>query len=91
MDRRLSLFYDNFHANKIKPYIDNNPNNFPEGFDKQPGEITKNRWEVKKVRKYHTAPHTGKNKYPVQWKGYGSDDDEWINCKNISLESIQDF
>jgi len=27
----------------------------------------------------------------VAWKGYGSDDDEWIKFEDISLEIIQDF
>jgi len=27
----------------------------------------------------------------VRWKGYGSDDDEWINFEDISLEIVQDF
>ncbi|HEY4153194.1 MAG TPA: hypothetical protein VGM38_07715, partial [Pseudolysinimonas sp.] len=90
-DRRLALIHDTFHVSKIKPYIENSPHNFPGRHDKQPGEINKGRWEVEKVLEYRTAPRTGKNQYLVRWKGYGNNDDEWINFEDISLEIVQDF
>jgi len=46
---------------------------------------------VEGVLEFRTTPRTGKSQYLVQWKGYGSDDDDWINFKNISLEIVQDF
>jgi len=49
------------------------------------------RWEVKRLLQFRTAPRTGKSQYLVCWKGYGSDDDEWINFEDISLEIVQDF
>jgi len=49
------------------------------------------RWEVERVLEFRTASCTGKSQYLVRWKGYGSDDDEWINFEDISLEIVQDF
>jgi len=65
--------------------------NFPGRQDEQPGEVTEGRWEVERVREFCAAPHTGKSQHLVQWKGYESDDDEWINFEDNSLEIVQDF
>jgi len=47
--------------------------------------------EVARVLEFRKAPRTGKSQYLVSWTGYGSDDDEWINFEDISLEIVQDF
>jgi len=91
MDSRLSLIHNTFHISKIKPYVENDSTNFPGHHDEQPGEVTEGRWEIKRVLEFRTAPRTGKSQYLVRWKGYRSDDDEWINFKDISLEIVQDF
>jgi len=49
------------------------------------------RWEVEQVFEFRTAPRTSKCQYLVRWKGYGSDDDKWINFEDMSLEIVQDF
>jgi len=90
-DSWLSLIHNTFHISKIKPYIENDLTNFPGRHGEQPGEVTKGRWEVEWVLEFRTAPHTAKSQYLVRWKGYGSDDDEWINFADISLEIVQDF
>jgi len=91
MDSRLSLIHNTFHISKIKPYIENNSTNFPGRHEEQPGEVREGRWEVERVLELRTAPRTGQSQYLVRWKGYGSDDDEWINFQDISLEIVQDF
>jgi len=91
MDSRLFLIHNTFHISKIKPYVENDSSNFPDRHEEQPGEVTEGRWEVKRVLDIRTAPHTGKSQYLLRWKGYGSDDDEWINFEDISLEIIQDY
>jgi len=90
-DSRLSLIHNTFHISKIKPYVENDSTNFPGHHDEQPGEVTEGRWEVERVLEFRTAPRTGKSQYLVRWKGYGSDDDEWINFEDISLEIVQDL
>jgi len=90
-DSRLSLIHNIFHISKIKPYVENDSTNFPYRHEEQPGEVKEGRWEVERVLQFRTAPRTGKSQYLVCWKGYGSDDDEWINFEDISLEIVQDF
>jgi len=90
-DSRLSFIHNTFHISKIKPYVENDSTNFPGRHGEQPGEVTEGRWEVERVLEFRTAPRTGKSQYLVRWKGYGSDDDEWINFEDISLEIVQDF
>jgi len=91
MHSRLSLIHNTFHISKIKPYVENDSTNFPGLHEEQPGEVTEGRWEVERVHEFLTAPRTGKSQYLVRWKGYGSDDHEWINFEDISLEIIQDY
>jgi len=90
-DSRLSLIHNTFHICKIKPYIENDSTNFSSRHEEQPGEVTEGRWEVERVLEFRTPPRTGKSQYLVRWKGYGSDDDEWINFEGISLKIVQDF
>jgi len=90
-DSRLSLIHNTFHISKIKPYIENDSTNFPGRHDEQPDEVTEGRWEVERVLESRTAPRTAKCQYLLRWKEYGSDDDEWINFDDISLEIVQDF
>jgi len=87
-DRRLSLIHNTFHISKIKPCVENDSSNFPGRHEEPPGEVTEGRWEVERVLEFRTAPRTGKSQYLVRWKGYGSDDDEWINFEDISLEIV---
>jgi len=91
MDSPLSLIHNTFHISKIKPYIVNHSTNFPDRHEEQLGEVMEGRLEVKCVLEFRIAPRTRKSHYLVLWKGYGSDDDEWINFEDISLEIVQDF
>jgi len=91
MDSRLSLIHNTFHITKIKPYVENDSTNFPGRHKEQPGEVTECRWKVERVLEFHTPPRTGKNQYLERCKGYGSDDDKWINLEDICLEIVQDF
>jgi len=90
-DRWLSLIHNIFHISKIKPYVENDSTNFPGRHEEQPGEVTEGRWEVERVLEFRTAPRAGKSLYLVCWKGYESDEDEWINFEDLSLEIVQDF
>ena len=65
--------------------------NFPGRHDEQPGEVTGGRWKFERVLEFRTSACTGKSQYLGRLKGHGSDDDEWINFEDISLESVQDF
>jgi len=90
-DSRLSLIYNTSHISKIKPYVENDSTNLPGRHEEQPGEVIEGRWEIEQVLEIRTAPRTGKGQYLVCWKGYRSDDDEWINFKDISVEIVQDY
>jgi len=48
-DSRLSLIHITFHISKIKPYGENDSNNFPGRDEEQPVEVTEGRWEVEQV------------------------------------------
>jgi len=88
---RLSLIHNSFHIRKIKRYVKNDSTNYLGCYEEQPSEVTEGRWELERVLEFRTAPHTGKSQYLVHWKGYGSDDDKWINFEDIILEIVQDF
>jgi len=90
-DSRLFLIHNTFHISKIKPYVKNYSTNFLGRHEEHRGEVTEGRWEVEQVGEFRTAPCTGQSQYLVRWKGYGSDDDEWIIFEDISLEIVQDF
>jgi len=90
-DSRLSLIHNSFRISKIKPYVQNISTNIPGHHDEQTGEVTEGRWEVERILEFRTAPRTGKSQYLLHWKGYESDDDQWINFEDISLEIVQDF
>jgi len=90
-DTQLSLIHNTFHISKIKRYVENDSTNFPGRHEEQAGEVTEGRLEVERVLEFRTTPRTGKSQYLVRWKGYGSDDDEWINFEDISLEIVLDF
>jgi len=90
-DNRHSLIYNTFHISKIKPYIENDSTNFPGRHEEQAVKVKDGRWEVERVFEFRTTPRTGQSQYLVRSKGYGSDDDEWINFEDISLEIVQDF
>ena len=90
-DSRLSLIHNTFHISKITTYVENDSTNFPDRHGEQPGEVMEGRLEVERGLEFRTAPPTGKSQYLVRWKGYGSDDDEWINFEVINLEIVQHF
>jgi len=91
MDSRLSLIHNPFYISKFKPYVENDLTNFPGRYYEQADEVTEGRWEVERILEFRTPPRTRKSQYLLRWKGYGSDDDEWINFGDISLEIVQDF
>jgi len=90
-DSRLALIHNTFHITKIKTYVKNDSNNFPGRQKEQPGGATKGSLEIERVLEFRTAPRTGKSQYLVRWKGYRSNDDEWINFEDIGLEIVQHF
>jgi len=91
MDSRLLLIHNTLHISKSKPYVENDLTNLSSRYDGQPGEVTEGRMEVEQVLEFRTPPRTGKRQYLVRWKRYRSDDNEWINLEDISLEIFQDF
>jgi len=91
MDNRLSLIDNNFHISNIKPYVEKDATNFPDRHGERPAEVTEGIWEVERVLEFGTAPRNGKSQYLVQWKRYGSDNDEWIKFEDISVDIFQDF
>jgi len=91
MDSRLSLIPNTFHFSRIKAYVANDSRNFPGRYNQQRGELMEGRWEVEQVLEFRTAPHTGKRQYLVGWKGYRSDDNEWLKLGDIGLAIVQDF
>jgi len=90
MKIRLCLLQNTFHFHKIKPYVEKDSINFLSHYEEQLGEVAEGRWDVEGALEFRTAPCASKSQCLVSWKGYGSDDDEWINFENISLEIIQD-
>ena len=75
-DQSPNLIYNTFHVSNIKPHINNNPTLLPQDQFAKPGPVLQDKYEVKKIIEYRTAPKTDKLQYKVCWAGYSLEDDQ---------------
>ena len=57
-DPSPNLIYNTFDISKVKPYMYNNSNLFPQRQWEKPGTVLQDRYEVEKVIEYCEAPQT---------------------------------
>jgi hypothetical protein len=87
--------YPTFHARRLKPYVPNDPEKFPERQPDEPPAIFSDNdgehYEVESIED-HQDLRGGKRRYLVHWKGYPNSDDEWVHEDEIDgKEVIEDY
>ena len=85
------LTRNTFHVSKIKPPRNNNSILFPQAQLKIPGPVPQDRYDIEKGMEYGKATRTGITQSKVRWVRYSFEDNQLINAKVISSETLQDF
>ena len=75
-DPSMNVIYNTFHVRKVKPYVHDNYTIFPQCDLEKLGPVSQDRYEVKKIIEYRTAPQTGIPQYKLHWLGYSLEDDQ---------------
>ncbi len=83
-----------FHVSLIKPYLENDDQEFPNHHQEPPTPILVNdqlEYEAKRILKKRTRH--GKTEYLVEWKGYHLEDSTWEPLSNLDNASdlIKEF
>src|SRR4051812_18279645 len=77
-----------FHANLLKPYLENDETEFPDRHQDPPEPIRindENEYEVEEILKKRT--YHGKTQYLVKWHGYNIEDSTWEPLSNLKILS----
>ena len=87
--------HPNFHANLLKPFIQNDVNQFPLREPPRPPPIIPedNQYEVEEVLD-HTVVRQGRGrkiKYLVRWTSYRQEEDSWIAEEDIHKDSVVEY
>ena len=82
-----------FHARRLKPYIPNDPEKFPERQPDEPPAIFSDDdgeyYEIESIED-HQDLRGRKRRYLVHWKGYPNSDDEWVHEDEIDGKEVID-
>jgi len=90
----FTSIHPNFHANLLRPYVPNDPEQFPRREPSRPGPIIPEdpegpQYTVEKLLDHR--PNRNPREYLIRWEGYDESYDEWIHKKDIHRELIQDY
>jgi hypothetical protein len=69
-----------FHTSEIEPYVENNPNLFPDRELPRPGPIVttqgQEEWQVEEI--IDERKRGDGHQYLVRWTGHGTEDEQWL-------------
>ena len=90
----FSSIHPNFHSNLLRPYIPNDPEQFPKREPPRPGPIIPDdpegtQYTVERLLDHR--PHGNPREYLVRWEGWDQSHDQWVNKKDIHQDLIRDY
>ncbi len=90
----FTSIHPNFHSNLLRPYIPNDPEQFPKREPARPGPAIPDdpegpQYIVEKLLDHR--PPRNPYEYLVRWEGYDESYDEWVHKKNIHRDLIRDY
>jgi hypothetical protein len=80
-----------FHARLLKPYVPNDPEEFPEREPPRPGPVipVDNQYIVERILDERTR--RGRKEYLVNWKGWPTESNEWVDSGDIHEELVVEY
>ena len=83
--------HPSFHANLLRPFIPNDPEQFPTREPpKPPPTIPEDKqWEVDAILDERTKYR--RKEYLVHWKGYPDEDNMWVKGSDVSTDLIVEY
>ena len=84
--------HSKFHANLLKPFIENDDSQFPLREPPRPPPLVPedSQYEVEEILDHQERRH-GRTKYLVRWVGYGQEDDQWIPAEDIHEDLVKEY
>ena len=86
--------HPNFHAKLLRPYVANDPEQFPNREPPRPGPVVPDdpegaQYTVEKLIDHRPARNP--QQYLVRWEGYDESSDEWVKKGDIDKDLIRDY
>ena len=90
----FTSIHPNFHSNLLRPYIPNDPEQFPRREPPRPGPAIPDdpegpQYTVEKLLDHR--PPRNPREYLVRWEGYDESSDQWVHKKDIHRGLIRDY
>ena len=84
----------NFHFNLLRPYIPNDPEQFPKREPPRPGPVIPDdpegaQYTVEKLLDHR--PQRNPREYLVRWEGWDESHDQWVKKKDIHRDLIREY
>jgi len=90
----FTSIHPNFHSNLLRPYIPNDPEQFPRREPPRPGPVIPDdpegaQYTVERLLDHR--PQRNPREYLVRWEGWDESYDEWVNKKDIHRDLIREY
>ena len=95
LPREYQSIHNNFHAHLLKPFVENDPNQFPLREPPRPPPLIPedNQYEVERILDHKDIGRGQgrKRQYYIRWAGYGEDDDSWVKEEDIHEDLVTEY
>jgi len=90
----FTSIHPNFHSNLLRPYIPNDPEQFPRREPPRPGPVIPDdpegaQYTVERLLDHR--PQRNPREYLVRWEGWDELYDEWVKKKDIHRDLIREY